>query len=518
MSITNDNLSEMKRKHESDAAAFALGLTPEIYDQYKMAEELAHTVAYEDLNTNTTRPIYIAGIRKEIAHSVYKFQVNHAGLVAYVLCPIHFMKNHKNTVDLKIIFKGTNDLSSLQRDSEHDAPGHVTFHQNKGTMLIQLNEIIKNCKSELRGKGIISDDLEFTLSIYGHSLGGGDAQRFMLAIMQAISQNLNASDQIVLSEEGVNDEQRDQFNSIKKVVLHTFNSVGITKTDNHKAEQVSGFLTHKRHLSCACPSFEVNIFYAGGDGIQQIADTHLLYRVSKENALVRFVKATNAFEGLHYFDMKDAKNLTIKVGKTIARNFLGKGIFTGIVVAGAAYTIGLTSLAGGAISLLSSAWTLRSWFKTGSMLFSLAAGGYGTIVAHRAYYFRDSLQNLQQKNLDQYFLSSVNDNVSGQAYIMKEVNIKATVVNKVYNVYSKTRRHLARCGKKSSHQHSRIISWQYNPDPSELKLHQEELRMEADKRAQQKANEIQQAIIAAQAQAQAPQKQAIARATRIGFF
>lgn len=506
---------DLKQKHDQDATAFAMGLSPEIYDDYKMVEELAHEIAYAKLKTNDIIDVYIAGTRKKIPHIVYQFVVNHEGLVGYILCPTRFSKASGNKIDLKIIYKGTSDFASFQRDNEAGSPGHESYYENESAMLVQANGIMKNCRTTLSKQGINAHHLEFTLTILGHSLGGGDAQRFMLSCMKVMAQILGVSGNIVKPEEGVPSHDRDQFNFVKKLVLYTFNSVGVTQEVNQKAEQLAGFITSKRKQDLTKLNLEVNIFLAGGDAIQQIGDTHLLYRVSKESALVRIVKATNNLEGLCVVKSEDIKQLIFKAGQAILKNTLGKGIVAGVVCVGSAYFIGLTSLTGGAVALLSGGLSLKNWYKTGVTVYGLVAGGYGTVMAHRTCYFTQSLDQLHKKDLDQYFLSSVNDHAVGQHHIMREVQIKATTVNCMHQTYAKTSKHLAKpfkkCSSRSAAKQAQILCWQYNPNSVELKQHQDEVQM--------KIVQAEQARVAAQkAQVVAAHQALVQTAVRTGFF
>lgn len=436
MKTTSDKTTS-NTKTAQDATAFALGLTPDIYNLFRMGEELAHKIAYHPIQTNSTLYVYIGELNRKLKHFVYQLQVDNPGLVGYILCPTVLSKELKDKIDIKILFKGTSDLPSLLRDIiEHGGAGNESFHANKKTMIAQINKVLKYYKAELTSKGIVLNQLEFSITIAGHSLGAADAQRLLFALKEAIAQNLGCPN----IEDGVIATERDQLNDIIKLRLFTFNSTGASTTDNQQAEAVSGWITSKRNEpnSKFKLTTEVNIFYADGDGVQQSGDTHLLYRVSKEQALIRFVKASNKYKGQNYITQSEAFNTLIKVTSKIAinnmsnisiRNVALMGVVAGLGI----YTCGLSNLVSGGLAALAGGllqW--RDYLESFNMLYSLAAGGYGSLITHRAYYFNLEHHELaSNRPLDHMFTLYTNERPEEHELIKAQIQLKSGAANTV---------------------------------------------------------------------------------------
>lgn len=515
----------MLATHEQNVTAFAYGLEPEIYDNFKMAEQLAHRIAYEPLKTNAIVNVYIAGSQREVPHSIYQFTVDHAGLVGYVLCPVDFLPSHGNSVDIKVLFKGTSDFASLQRDlTEQGGPGHESFHANKKKMIRQLNDVIRYCKENLAGPELDVDQLKFSVTFFGHSLGGGDAQRMMLAAKEAIFQNLRASERtsprIISPEDVIVEAHRDQLKAVVKLSLYTFNATGVSHRDNRKAERLAGFITHQRRQSDLKLALELNMFNADGDGIQQFGNTYLLSRTSRENATVRFVKATNNHRGLNFITEREARETLQNVGHSIVRNYF-QGAMT-VSIAGAvsfvaAYALGLTPLAGsgivaGGTALLSAGMTtVNGWyrkFKNAKLVASVVAGAYGTLITHRMFYFTPEGDHHQamRDHLDLYFLSASNKDAAEQKLIMEEVQTRSIPANVAHQGYARAHSTVCRsikpvtqyCSKRStesSESSTQRIHWLYRPNPAGLKQFQREHRIIREQVANAHANAVVDSVV-----------------------
>ncbi len=364
-------------KIAQDATAYGLGLTPEIYRLYRMGENLAHIIAYKNLKMNEIIKVYIAEIQEEVEHIVYRLQVDHPGLVGYILCPTQFPKTLENKIDLKIIFRGTDIFDYncwLRNCTEAGGAGHESFHANKDTILTQIIQAFKHLKEQLTKLGIDLKQVKFSITIAGHSLGAADAQRLLFALKEAIAQNLGC--ELDININGVLPEERKELNDISKLRLFTFNSTGASIDDNQKAEAVSGWITSKKNEpnSKIKLETEINILYADGDGVQQTGDKHILYRASREQALVRFIKANNNQRGQHYIKAKETygtiltlmrKTMGYRGLKNLA--FMGAGSLLGMYLYDFNMLAGFFGLLGG------TAIKIKDWYNMAKVIHSIGA-------------------------------------------------------------------------------------------------------------------------------------------------
>lgn len=426
------------RKTVEDAVAYGHCLEdPEVFQLYRMGEKLAHTIAYKPLKTNAIEKVYIAEIRKEIEHIVYKLAVDHKGLVGYILCPTEFPTELKNKIDLKIVFKGTDDLPSLLRDlTEAGGAGNESFHANKHRIIAQINQAIRELKTELRARSINLTDLELSITIAGHSLGGADAQRCLYILKEAIAENLNCPN----IQNGVLETDRKELRNIVKLRLFTFNSTGVSLEDNQKSEAISGFITSIIEEQNSKPKepptkiklkTEINIFYAAGDGVQQTGDTHILHRVSSKQALIRFIKAGNIHEGQHYVTSQAAlRTFLNEMRKQLALQGLKNLAFMGTAGLLATYGLGISIWGGGFLSLIGNA-TLRAkdWLDMAAIAHSLLAGGRGTYVTHTYHYFQGDFNAVSDRPIDHSFKLWTNKTSKDHEDIQKQIGTKSTAAN-----------------------------------------------------------------------------------------
>lgn len=503
--------SDVKHEHETELTGSALGLTPEMYAKYKMAEYLAHTLAYDKkLKTNMVIPVLVPNPThvatshsgtanchlKEELHSVFRLTTSHAGLVAYLLFPNDFTKQNGNKIDLKIIFRGTEitEWSSVKRDVvEEGGAGHQSYGINKKAILKQINAGIQHLLDTLTKRGVNCHLLELSLSIAGHSLGGADAQRCYLSIIEAIAQNQGISIDVVRNSDGVEAQHRAHFNRIRKLSLHTFNTTGITRDDNHKAEQIAAFLAN-RTISKSHVDLEVNIFYAEGDGVQQTGETHLLHRVPANIATVNLVLAMNKYNGSHFITKAEFQDGAAKfVGKQIGfkgLEYVCMGAAAGITL----YTCGVgaalasitkfglspTTWSGTVAAAAAAIYKVSDWYETGRILYSIGYGGWGTIRSHTNFYFTDHYTQLNtKKEVNLFFLSFSNKNAAEQKSIMEQVGKKCGLTNTLHTTYSKTRRNVCETffAQKPEKEHDitiQSLAWQYNPNAVNLLQFQQE--------------------------------------------
>jgi hypothetical protein len=245
--------------------------------EFETGETLAHTLAYdqslkqpiacstdpryaiqrEDTPDNKSTNVIFSDA-KDITYIVSTPETCD-GLVCYILTPIN------NTNNIKVIFRGTGDKPSELRDIEHRSPGTKTFAKSKDNILKALNDIIKKFSGNV------------SLTLYGHSLGGSDAQNCFVAIMEAINKSTSASDEQLVHDE----KNSNQFFKTNALTLMTYNSAGVTKDTAQQADHLARQLKAKHNIKLTC-------FWqlAAGDGVQQSGEASILAGIDSDIATV----------------------------------------------------------------------------------------------------------------------------------------------------------------------------------------------------------------------------------------
>ena len=244
--------------------------------KYASGEFLAHHLAYQKLEDDTVQNV----IEMDGTTSAYRctrLQVNHEGLVGYILVPTAYQNGQKP--DIKVIFKGTSPQSqaSVSRDLELRGAGSLSFSNNAKGIILQINQAMRNYAQVYQTNGT-----PISVTFAGHSLGGADAQNALNAMIQAKCEceNLLPDEDKVL---GLLKEEMEQFSTINEMRLFTYNSAGVPRFIAKQA---------KKNLKLISDKVKVEAYNqrVAGDGVQQTGETHLLSDVSIEYAKVDVLK------------------------------------------------------------------------------------------------------------------------------------------------------------------------------------------------------------------------------------
>ncbi len=225
-----------------------------VLDEYKTSENLAHIFAYAqdnqtgdvfscdntDFNIINMRPV--------------------SGLVCYILFPRIETEEEKDHHEIKIVFRGTKCLAGALRDIE-DAPGSDSFAQAKMVLIQTIYNI---------AHAVSKNKTTLSFSIYGHSLGGADAQNLFVALMETI----NSADSTTC------------LGKVTKLTLNAFNSSGVRQQMADDSLILATALKNKYNNL----SLNLNWCIAAGDGVQQTGEANILATATAEIANVTLLK------------------------------------------------------------------------------------------------------------------------------------------------------------------------------------------------------------------------------------
>ena len=234
-------------------------------------------------------------------------QVQHPGLVSYILQPEVVVAD--TIPELKIVFRGTkpNIYASMQRNLEAGGAGATSFAANKGTIVKQINNAIANFNltHQRQQKSV-------NCSVYGHSLGGADAQNCVTEILQAVSQNYGLNTP-VNSIHNILAENRDQLQHVKRLRLFTYNSAGVPSDTAARSADLVKFLEQEDTLHQAQkditelpPVIEAYYQLVGGDAVQQTGEAYLFGNVTANQAKVDINKVHIGSEHHNVFSVPTA--------------------------------------------------------------------------------------------------------------------------------------------------------------------------------------------------------------------
>jgi len=219
--------------------------------RFARGEELAHRFAYKYKKYRTTddKTVTVPFSDKEEKYSWAFVTTPIDGLVMHILIPKHSDDN-----EIHVIFRGTAGLGAALRDTESLSDiGAESFEKAKHALIDAFKQAL-----------LIANRKEFSVTIYGHSLGGADAQHFTGCLLKILDE---WSSQAAV---GPSEQDKETFAKINKITLMTFNSAGISQKAAELAGKHAESLIDKKKL-------EVTAYYllAAGDAIQQTGETML---------------------------------------------------------------------------------------------------------------------------------------------------------------------------------------------------------------------------------------------------
>ncbi len=340
--------------------------------KYAAKEFLAHELAYK-IPSSLVNGDKVAVLEEDGSKSEYechRLAADNKGIVGYVLLPTK--ANAQGRYDIKVVFRGTNpkDIHPIMRNLlEPKGAGSVSFEANSCLLLSQVNQHIKAFSEK---HAIAATGLD--LGVYGHSLGGADAQNYFTKTLLAIAEQNGATNTTILPKECI-----DHFHHIRKLHLNTANSAGVPKETALLAEELVKKLAKKRadgETAFECPeSYNIR---KGGDGVQATGEAHVLSNVSANEAKVDVLKA---HVGAEYHNRLTVPRVAALIGVGFAGNIVTAGLATAAVVG------------------------------------SAIAGLYDTNVSHTAKLF--------DKPREATFQMMSNATVCGQAEVAKQLNNKS---------------------------------------------------------------------------------------------
>lgn len=249
---------------------------------YASGEYLFHYLSYKDLKDGMIVPV----INDEGALIQYKVTnlIERRGLHAFALAPL------KGPSEVKILFRGTADLDSLNRDVDKQGAGYKQMIHKEKTILKRLNDVLAIERKRLSDEKL-PDDVK--LSIGGHSLGGADAQNFSVLLLKAIAKNnVEGKADVPLDiqnylAEAIDPSNRNNLSNIRKVRLQTYNAPGISHSMAQQGEQLATFLSNPKNVGLRIEAFFQRV---DKDMIQRAGETHLFTKNSYDSVKMHVLK------------------------------------------------------------------------------------------------------------------------------------------------------------------------------------------------------------------------------------
>ncbi len=132
-------------------------------------EPMAKLIAYAEPSTVTKGMIIpcIDEKNNKIAYYELSEHIHKKGLHGYFFTPIQSKEN----LPAKLVFRGTDDIESIQRDFDPSGIGKTTYDQHASEIVEMTNTYLLKTKHP-------------KLEIIGHSLGAVDAQRTMIELLR----------------------------------------------------------------------------------------------------------------------------------------------------------------------------------------------------------------------------------------------------------------------------------------------------------------------------------------------
>ncbi len=192
---------------------------------FRASYDISHKFAYdEEIKPISNDALYI----KELDHKA-------DGLKVYAI----WKKNPDLKPEINICFRGTACFDSGVRDADPRGPGHATFDQVCDTLLNQINILIELYLASTKKENEIPQPT-VAINIFGHSLGGADAQKLLMAILHAKASYLATQ----------SNANREQFKKINLLRLLAICAPGIQSGQNED-ELCAKIMEHER-LTIEC--------------------------------------------------------------------------------------------------------------------------------------------------------------------------------------------------------------------------------------------------------------------------
>jgi hypothetical protein len=239
-----------------------------LLDEFQLGETLAHVHAYNSFR-DTLQIKDEDGITRP--YRVYRIETNREGVIAQLYVP-----TTDDNSQIYVNFTGTQGAHTAHADLEPN-PGERSFLKSKKALMHQINWAI--------GKVAKKSGKPVSIGIAGHSLGGALAQQATNECMRYCALNLSEKDpqiaavvadaeaefkqaitkkyRIKAEAQGVPHVARENFDSVGKIKMYTWNAAGVGKPVEKYSNQVSGVLS-TQGLELAA-----RFGMVGGDGIQQ---------------------------------------------------------------------------------------------------------------------------------------------------------------------------------------------------------------------------------------------------------
>lgn len=284
--VAKEELTKNARKQDQDNLK-----------KYASVEKYSHIVAYSKPGDGSI----VEGLEKDGSKASYvchHLKTEHPGIVAYMLLPTAM--NTSGPQEVKVIFRGTNpsDSNSYMRNLEcQGGAGSVSFEANSLSLLTQVNQHIKTFKEQT---GLAGQDI--SLGVYGHSLGGADAQNFSTKVLQAVAEQRG----VATGATPIPKEAVDHIATTRGLTVNTANSAGVPLTTATLSNELVKKIA-EAPLSSGNPyaveGYNLNV---GGDGVQATGQGHILNNVAKEHAYVEVLKAHIGSEHSNPFNLPGA--------------------------------------------------------------------------------------------------------------------------------------------------------------------------------------------------------------------
>lgn len=190
--IQNNELPQ--NAHDALILSKKTDLSRFIMNEYKIrqpfarAECIGHRLAGDDLFSRDGHVITLPNEDNEqVDFNIQGVIRDRKGLAMALLSPEGIIPAEQDTIPLIVTFAGTHNLASLHRDTDPLGAGASAFdpnHPQFKKMIAAVNQKVGELKAQYPNKKI-------SIEVFGHSLGGADSYHFMLAVLQAMSQNEN---------------------------------------------------------------------------------------------------------------------------------------------------------------------------------------------------------------------------------------------------------------------------------------------------------------------------------------